>query len=463
VSLPPPHVLKAEEQLLNDPLYQELRPTIIGFIERLQLASTAEEWFDLHRDLLVEFGARQDAADEALPALKSQIETEIRELAQQDPKPIEELKKKQESLERVRRLKLVAVAGQHILRQIADGISWRALRYDRRAFSILGEGERVGRLAVGIGRDAEIVALGQLWQEEGVFAIHNDLTNCIRRGDLTAIRAHDGMLDVTLIEVKAGHAPEDSPQMSRLKRATELLREGRLLTDEGVVVHLTVVPAQYETYLSLLPDLIARARRDGYAWARPHECLLIGASDFRVWANRADEFMARSVAERRRVGWGGGEPDTLDWLSSLRRIRDRGWSFSSMAPYTIFALPAEDVADVIMGFIDLATSLRLDLLESALSRDDVEVRVARPGEAAKLFLVAIRREVGLELPPHLREQMMVELMTPDSLFAAIDYVLALNEERPSEANDRRVVVFADEADVWGNLPTEPSGQASNGH
>jgi hypothetical protein len=58
----------------------------------------------------------------------------------------------------------------------------------------------------------------------------------------------------------------------------------------------------------------------------------------------------------------------------------------------------------------------------------------------------------LELPPHLREQIMVELMTPDSLFAAIDYVLALNEERPSEAKDRRVVVFADEADVWGDLP-----------
>jgi hypothetical protein len=52
----------------------------------------------------------------------------------------------------------------------------------------------------------------------------------------------------------------------------------------------------------------------------------------------------------------------------------------------------------------------------------------------------------------LREQIMVELMTPDSLFAAIDYVLALNEERPSEAKDRRVVVFADEADVWGDLP-----------
>ena len=123
-----------------------------------------------------------------------------------------------------------------------------------------------------------------------------------------------------------------------------------------------------------------------------------------------------------------------------------------MAPYTIFPLPPEDIADVVMGFIDLATSLRLDLLESALTRDEVAVRVRRPGAHTTLFLEASRHQVGLELPPHLREQMMVELMKPDSLFAAIDYVLALNEERPSEANDRRVVVFADEADVWGNLP-----------
>jgi hypothetical protein len=123
-----------------------------------------------------------------------------------------------------------------------------------------------------------------------------------------------------------------------------------------------------------------------------------------------------------------------------------------MAPYAILPLPPDDVADLIMGFIDLAVSLKLDVLERDLSRGDVEVRVARPGEAASLFLEAHRGEVGLLLPPHLREQLMVELVTPDCLFAAIDYVLTLNEQRPSESRDRRVVVFEDEASVWDARP-----------
>ena len=123
---------------------------------------------------------------------------------------------------------------QHTLRQIGDGIAWRALRYDRRAFTILGEGERVGRLAHGVGRDAELAELGRLWEEESVFAIHNDLTNCLRRGDLTALRERDAGLDVTLIEVKAGARPEETPQLQRLERATELLRQGRQVSDAGV-------------------------------------------------------------------------------------------------------------------------------------------------------------------------------------------------------------------------------------
>jgi hypothetical protein len=56
------------------------------------------------------------------------------------------------------------------------------------------------------------------------------------------------------------------------------------------------------------------------------------------------------------------------------------------------------------------------------------------------------------VPAHLREQTMVELVTPDALYALLDHVLTLNEQRPDEANDRRVVVFVDEAAVW-----EPRG------
>ena len=450
VSVPNPDQLRAEEQLLNEPLYRALRPRVREVVERLQRASAPEEWVYLHRDLLIEFGARQDAIDDTLPAARQQVRAEIRELAQREPKPIEAIRAQQEILERVGRQELVAKASQHTLRQVGDGIAWRALRYDRRAFTILGEGERVGRLARGVGRDAELAELGRLWEEEGVFAIHNDLTNCLRHGDLTALRERDGGIDVTLIEVKAGERPDDTPQLQRLARATELLREHRQLGD-GDVLHVTVVPAAYETYLGILPDLIATARDVGFAWARPHECLLVGAVDYRVWGQDVNGYSGRSQLERRQVGWASEEPETLDWIAALRRIRDRGWSFSSLAPYTIFPLSAEDVADIVMGFVDVVCSIHLPSLERALTRDGVEVAVRRAGEGEAIFLEAQRRGVGVRVPAHLREQMMVELMTPEALFALLDHVLTLNEQRPAEANDRRVVSFADEAAVWEDV------------
>jgi hypothetical protein len=52
------------------------------------------------------------------------------------------------------------------------------------------------------------------------------------------------------------------------------------------------------------------------------------------------------------------------------------------------------------------------------------------------------------VPPHLREQMMTELVTPECVVAAIDAILKLNAASPSEAYDSRIVVFADERRVW---------------
>jgi hypothetical protein len=101
-----------------------------------------------------------------------------------------------------------------------------------------------------------------------------------------------------------------------------------------------------------------------------------------------------------------------------------------------------------MGFVDLAYSVHLAGLEAALTTDGRTVRVARQPESAGLFLEAGRSGVGVRVPPHLREQMMVELVNPACLQTALDHILALNAERPEEATSNRVVVFGEESSVW---------------
>jgi hypothetical protein len=393
--------IAAEQQLLNEELYQAAHAKVKGLIERLQTASSTEDFVNLHRNALAEFGARQDAFEEVLPRAKSDTAENIRELARQSPKPIELIAAQQQILDRVKRQERVARALQHVLREVGDGIAWRVLRYDRRAFSILGDGQRVGRLASGVGRDAEFAELARLWEEEQTFAIHNDMTNCLRHGDLTAVRPTNGEINVTLIEVKAGPS-QDAAQLERLERATTLLREGRLIGggNNDQPLQITVVPGAYDTFLDVLGPLIATTRERGYEWVRPHECLLVGAADYRVWGLEADRYNALSQARRAEIGWAPEKEETLAWMASLRRMRDRGESFSSIAPFTLFPLPAEDVADIVFGFIDIVFCLDLRALENTLAEAGLEVDVARPPLSGGLFLTARRDQLTLTVPPH---------------------------------------------------------------
>jgi hypothetical protein len=436
--------LAAEQQLLNEELYHRAHAKVKGFIERLQAADSAQEYVELHRTLLAEFGARQDASEEVLPEIKSDAAAKIRALARQSPKPIPLITEQQQILDRVRRQERVARAVQHILREVGDGMAWRALRYDRKAFTILGDGQRVGRLAAGIGRDAEFAELGRLWEEEQTFAIHNDMTNCLRHGDLTAVRQTG-----TQIDVKAG-ASRDAAQLERLERATTLLREGRLIDggNNGQPLQITVVPGVYETFLDALGPLVAKTRTQGYEWVRLHECVLVGAADYRVWGSEADRYNALSQARRAEIGWAPEKEETLAWMASLRRMRDRGESFSSIAPFTIYPLPPEDVVDIVFGFIDVVFCLDLQALDDALAVEGVDVETARPPLSTGLFLTARRDELTLTVPPHLREQMMVELMTPAALRRALTAVLDDMAANPSTAGDSRIVVFEDEASAW---------------
>ena len=212
--------LPAEERLLNEPTYKGARDKIVAFVTRLQEASAAEDYVELHRSLLANFIAYQETADEALTQ-RMETRRRIRELAGEEPKPIEAIQEQQELLTRVGKQEITLKAVHHLIRAVGDGIAWRALRYDRGAFTVLGDGERVGRIAR-IGRDAELTALANLSEQEGRFAIHNDMTNCSRHGDLTAIREADGEVEVN--RSSCGGAPRpDLPHRwddgSRIRRS----------------------------------------------------------------------------------------------------------------------------------------------------------------------------------------------------------------------------------------------------
>lgn len=206
-------------------------------------------------------------------------------------------------------------------------------------------------------------------------------------------------------------------------------------------------PMRYRTYLSNLATCIRLSHERGLVGERPHPALGVFAIDFRRYAGRTNEIDHDRIAFEHRIGWIAGETEVFRWVTSLRLMRDRRHSFSYLAPLTIFPLPVKDIVDLTFGFVSVGAFMNITLMERALSDEAVEVRLARPPESNDVFLVAQEGNARVTVPPQLREQMLVELMTPACMRRAIASVL--KAARSGLGAKHWFVTFADEGRVWG--------------
>ena len=127
-------------------------------------------------------------------------------------------------------------------------------------------------------------------------------------------------------------------------------------------------------------------------------------------------------------------------------MRDRRASFGSLAPLAIFPLDPEDIADLMLGYLEVRTLLRGDLLEQAFAAHDISADVMSGDEADEVFLRVARGGVSLAIPPSLRERLLFELLTPDSAIALADGMLDLLAADQHLAED--VLPATDESGIW---------------
>ncbi len=335
------------------------------------------------------------------------------------------------------------------LLSIGDGLAWRVLGYDRAALAILGQGERVARFADGPGFEREVQEIFRFWEDDGVFALHNDLTTCLRHGDLTVRRNGS----VELYEVKLSeHVTPDSPQMQRMTDAVTLLNEGRVKAPTGQAMRLHRIPLPFRTALPNLPALMAKTRHSGYATMMASPCQFVAAIDYRAAAGHEDKLLRIHEKAKERLGWLDGKQRTIEWFAAGRRMRDRRYSFAALAPLTIYPLPAVDVADLTLGCIDLYCILNTDILERMFAGKGIHATVATPPSANDSFLRAElqidRRRLVIGINPQLREQMLLELMTPANVIGAVRSLAEALARYPGPDGEAHVVALENEARVW---------------
>jgi hypothetical protein len=215
--------------------------------------------------------------------------------------------------------------------------------------------------------------------------------------------------------------------------------------ETGRTQRLHQLPIHPETFLRELADVIEESRTDGYADRLLGSMQHVTVIDYRAWAGREDELGKRDSAVTSQLGW-GPENKPFEWLASYRRMRDRRASFGSLAPLAIFPLDPQDIADLMLGYLELRTMLRGDLLEQAFTAHDISADVTFGDDADEVFLRVARGVVSLAIPPSLRERLLFELLTPDSAIALADGMLDLLAADQHLAED--VLPATDESGIW---------------
>ncbi len=325
---------------------------------------------------------------------------------------------------------------------LGDALAWRSLGFNRAAITVLGLGNRVAWLSDGKGWDAESAALDQL-AGEGIYALLNDATTCLRLGDLTCFFEDR----VEIREVKAGRiVADDDPQQVRLHDAITLINErhGNVDGKRSAIVRC-VEPL--ETHLDQLPQILKRTRSKGSHVARVSRSQLVLARDFARSAPQPfDERDARAAA-----GWPASDI-VVDWGTSLRRMRDRHHKFPYLAPLALLPLDVEDATDLLLGQLDYATWVNVSSVARLLQGRGLLAEPFGPPESERWFLLAGRQRGStlstVHIAAHLREQLAIELMTPPYVAKLADTLLSALEETPELADEQTMVSPGDERAVW---------------
>ena len=433
--------LRGEQALVNHPLYQRERETVAVWLGALRSAVTPADFNRIHHDLFGRFLGAQRFL-ESLAIEKTVANTALR--AARDAGDQSELRRRSGELTNLEFDRRAAIAVLGIQRQLGDALAWTLLDYRRSAATVLGEGERVDRLANAAGLEAELALIDEL-SVQGVPAIHTDITSCLQHGDVLAVRSLDPRL-YELTEVKAG-SRSDSGQMERLERASRLLNNAFHPT-AAAGGPLTIVsgPVPFRTHVGAAAAAIEEARQCSYVALTLEDGLVAEVYDESNPARLSrQDFEDRQAEFRTKLDWREG--DGIAYSTSARRLRDRRHSFSSLAPLPLLPFSVEVTTELLLGGFDIVTTINARRLEERLAKRGIESEVARGEDVEHGFLTARRGRATVTVPATVREQISVELLTIEALVEMVDWTLGEVAKLDSDG-PQMIVDYAGEAGYW---------------
>jgi hypothetical protein len=325
------------------------------------------------------------------------------------------------------------------IRQIGDGIAWRAFDYDRFTTRILCS-HPVKQTILAEGTVAELGHWAAINDSANRRAIFNAVTNSIAIGDVTAI--HDNG-DVELIEVKSGNA-----KSRRLIRQKQILRDaaGVLTSGSGVVEGKSVIsgvlPLTPKNHMGGLRDLLAEAGAKGWSAALLAPHCYVECADF----SRLQDVSEIGAKKKEVLSGGEGWGDELVISASSMDIIQ---FVPNAAPLTVFPLDDRTCVDLAIGakafttYINLLEVLRVFYAAGwTVDHAGKDAMAATQNEASFI----LRKEGFVcHLPPADVARLAYELVSPETL---VEECELLRKMGPSIGERYGVWTCEGEASQW---------------
>ena len=237
-----------------------------------------------------------------------------------------------------------------VYREIADGIVWRTLGFNRAILFYMVSQPSPGPISIE-GIESELMEWSRTFDRQEGIAILNDITTFLRVGDITILK-DDGTLEFVEVKTKRPRGgARFSRQKEKLQQTVEFFSSGEMAFKEETLI-IDEFDIKPDNYLNNIHNLIKDAMRDGAAINAIGDHLLVSCIDFRIGSQEQALSILDPILDKTLEKW---NEDLVIPLTSLEKSK-YGRTY---APYSIFPFPDDICVALMTGALLLTVILNV--------------------------------------------------------------------------------------------------------
>lgn len=335
---------------------------------------------------------------------------------------------------------------QNAIRDIADGLAWRLFDYDRTTIYMLAD-KPSGKHLSHEGLQEEAIALERKYDSLESVTILNDLTHCLKVGDLTTCIGDDEF-EITEVKSEGRRSGRITRQRKEMNRIVNFLNTGKEAKGQTqyVIRDIDVTPT---TYFARMQELINSARREGGSWMRYGDMLVASCIH---WPTAIQHEREKIDSISREAYEAGLAPLNRGDVVIPTIGREKYRFVRNLAPYSVFPINHRDRVELATGAMFIQTMVNVSSFVRLVESNGWRVKKplegymkeAEEGKTPDAIVTVSKGGVSIQVPWVWLGRISQEFMRPETAVSALEAILEEGSGPPAH----NYVNFKGEAKIW---------------